>query len=164
MASGDQFIASKEAKEKIVTNFHAFCAEMEGAAIAHAAYLNKVSCVIIRAISDKADNSAAVSYTHLKVEKISSTTLPIGVLQDIEIQTDTRVLSSGDYVIMVTDGVMDALPAGEQDTLMCAFIEGTDIVNPKELAQDVYKRQIQDKPNGFRTGFYQLSVNPILVA
>lgn len=69
-----------------------------------------------------------------KVEKISSTTLPIGVLQDIEIQTDTRVLSSGDYVIMVTDGVMDALPAGEQDTLMCAFIEGTDIVNPKELA------------------------------
>ena len=35
---------------------------MEGAAIAHAAYLNKISCVIIRAISDKADNSAVVDY------------------------------------------------------------------------------------------------------
>lgn len=33
-----------------------------GAAIAHTAYLNKISCVIIRAISDKADNSASVDY------------------------------------------------------------------------------------------------------
>ncbi len=38
-------------------------------------------------------------------------------------------------MIMVTDGVMDALPAGEQDTLMCAFIEGTDIVNPMVKAE-----------------------------
>ena len=35
---------------------------MEGAAIAHTAYLNKISCVIIRAISDKADNSAEMDY------------------------------------------------------------------------------------------------------
>ena len=62
VASGDQFIASQEAKDKIVNNFHAYCTEMEGAAIAHAAYLNKVSYVIIRAISDKADNSAHVDY------------------------------------------------------------------------------------------------------
>ena len=70
VASGDQFIASKEAKEKIVTNFHAFCAEMEGAAIAHAAYLNKVSCVIIRAISDKADNSAVMDYPEFEKRAI----------------------------------------------------------------------------------------------
>lgn len=35
---------------------------MEGAGIAHAAYLNKISYVIIRAISDKADNSATMDY------------------------------------------------------------------------------------------------------
>lgn len=35
---------------------------MEGTAIAQAAYLNKVSFVIIRAISDKADNSAVEDY------------------------------------------------------------------------------------------------------
>lgn len=70
VASGDQFIASKEAKEKIVTNFHAFCAEMEGAAIAQAAYLNKVSCVIIRAISDKADNSAVMDYPEFEKRAI----------------------------------------------------------------------------------------------
>ena len=62
IVSGDQFVSSAEVKEKLVKNFQAKCTEMEGAAIAHAAYLNKVSCVIIRAISDKADNSATMDY------------------------------------------------------------------------------------------------------
>ena len=62
IVSGDQFVSSAEVKEKLVKNFRAKCTEMEGAAIAHAAYLNKVSCVIIRAISDKADNSATMDY------------------------------------------------------------------------------------------------------
>ena len=54
VASGDQFISDKEVKERIVSLFHPMCVEMEGAGIAQAAYLNKVSYVIIRAISDKA--------------------------------------------------------------------------------------------------------------
>ena len=62
IVSGDQFVSSAEVKDKLVQNFGARCTEMEGAAIAHAAYLNKVSCVIIRAISDKADNSATMDY------------------------------------------------------------------------------------------------------
>lgn len=62
VVSGDQFVASDEVKEKILKNFGGLCTEMEGAAIAHAAYLNKVSCVIIRAISDKADGSASEDY------------------------------------------------------------------------------------------------------
>ena len=43
IASGDQFISSQEVKERIVTLFGAKCAEMEGAAIAHGAYLNQIS-------------------------------------------------------------------------------------------------------------------------
>ena len=62
IVSGDQFVSSPEVKEKLVNCFQGRCTEMEGAAIAHAAYLNKVSCVIIRAISDKADNSATMDY------------------------------------------------------------------------------------------------------
>ena len=62
VVSGDQFISSSEVKDRLVSLFAAKCAEMEGAAIAHTAYLNKVSCVIIRAISDKADNSASMDY------------------------------------------------------------------------------------------------------
>ena len=50
-----------------------------------------------------------------KVEKIVSTTLPIGVIQNIEIDREVCDLESGDYVVMVTDGVLDALPAKEQE-------------------------------------------------
>ena len=62
VVSGDQFVSDGAVKERLVTQFQAKCTEMEGAAIAQAAYLNKISCVIIRAISDKADNSAVMDY------------------------------------------------------------------------------------------------------
>ena len=62
VASGDQFICSKEQKEKIIADTAALCAEMEGAAIAHTAYRNGVPFVILRAISDKADDSAEMDY------------------------------------------------------------------------------------------------------
>ena len=62
VASGDQFICSREQKEKIIADTQAICAEMEGASIAHAAYRNGVPFVILRAISDKADDSAEMDY------------------------------------------------------------------------------------------------------
>lgn len=62
VVSGDQFISDKGIKGKLIQNFQGYCVEMEGAAIAHAAYLNHVPFVIIRAISDKADDSAQMAY------------------------------------------------------------------------------------------------------
>lgn len=62
VVSGDQFIADSKIKQKIIANFDGYCTEMEGAAIAQAAHLNKLPFVIIRAISDKADDSAQMDY------------------------------------------------------------------------------------------------------
>lgn len=62
VASGDQFVAGGELKDRIQSNFAPSAVEMEGASIAHVAYLNEVPYVIIRAISDKADGSADLSY------------------------------------------------------------------------------------------------------
>ena len=62
IVSGDQFISGKEIKERLIAEFHADCTEMEGAAIAHASYLNGLPFVVIRAISDKADDSAEMDY------------------------------------------------------------------------------------------------------
>ena len=62
VASGDLFVAEREAKERIIANTQALCTEMEGAAIAHVAFRNKVPFVILRAISDKADDSAEMDY------------------------------------------------------------------------------------------------------
>ena len=57
IASGDQFISDSTAKNRIKTTFAPLCVEMEGAAIAHACTLNKVPFVIIRCMSDMADDS-----------------------------------------------------------------------------------------------------------
>lgn len=62
VASGDQFVCDKGCKEKIIANTGALCTEMEGAAIAHTAWRNGVPFVVIRAISDKADDSAQMDY------------------------------------------------------------------------------------------------------
>lgn len=62
VVSGDQFISGNEIKEKLIKEFNGDCAEMEGASIAHGAFLNNIPFVIIRAISDKADNSAEMDY------------------------------------------------------------------------------------------------------
>ena len=62
IASGDQFVAAKEQKQQIIADTQALCTEMEGAAIAHTAWRNGVPFVVIRAISDKADDSAEMDY------------------------------------------------------------------------------------------------------
>ena len=62
VASGDQFVCDKQQKNEIVANTGALCTEMEGAAISHAAWRNGVPFVVIRAISDKADDSAQMDY------------------------------------------------------------------------------------------------------
>ncbi len=62
VASGDCFVSSAEKKAAIRSGFQAACCEMEGAAIAHVAWLNGLPWIIIRAISDKADGTAAEQY------------------------------------------------------------------------------------------------------
>ncbi len=62
VVSGDQFISDNDVKNELIKLFAGSCAEMEGAAIAHAAYINDLPYVVIRAISDKADGSAQMDY------------------------------------------------------------------------------------------------------
>lgn len=62
VVSGDEFVAKKERKDWIKSHFDALCTEMEGAAIAQCAYLNNIPFLILRAISDKADDSASMDF------------------------------------------------------------------------------------------------------
>lgn len=71
VVSGDQFVSSQEKKEWLIRNFKGSCTEMEGAAIAQAAYLNGIPFLIIRAISDKADNSATMDYPAFEAQAIA---------------------------------------------------------------------------------------------
>jgi adenosylhomocysteine nucleosidase len=73
IVSGDQFISDSSKKAWLVDKFGGYCTEMEGAAIAQAAYLNRIPFLIIRAISDKADHSAEMAYSEFEELAISNT-------------------------------------------------------------------------------------------
>ena len=62
VCSGDQFINTKEQRDEITSNFGGLCCEMEGAAIAQVCYLNNVPFVVIRAISDKPNETTTEDY------------------------------------------------------------------------------------------------------
>ena len=82
IASGDQFISGGEKKNFIVSTFHPQCVEMEGCAIAHTCFANNVPFVIIRCMSDTADESVKETYSEETASKLSSTFL-LEVIKEI---------------------------------------------------------------------------------
>ena len=83
VASGDRFVANKTDKERIVSEFGAIACEMEGAAIAHTAYVNGVAFAVVRAISDSADGDATMDYpTFLPIAAKNSTALTLELVSN----------------------------------------------------------------------------------
>lgn len=62
IVSGDQFVASLEKIQWLDKEFGAISCEMEGASIAQVCYLNSIPFVVIRSISDNANNGAHMDY------------------------------------------------------------------------------------------------------
>ena len=84
IVSGDQFISDKQKKQWLTDTFDGYCTEMEGAAIAQAAYLNNIPFLIIRAISDKADDSAEMDYAEFEAAAIrNSVKLLTAMIQEL---------------------------------------------------------------------------------
>ncbi len=84
VVSGDQFVAAKETKEELIRLYDGSCTEMEGAAIAQTAYLNGIPFLILRAISDKADDSAHMNYPEFEREAARHcVNLVMGMLKEL---------------------------------------------------------------------------------
>lgn len=83
VATGDKFIASREDKEKIVSDFGADACEMEGCAIAQVAFVNGTPFAVVRAISDSADGEATMDYpTFLPIAAKNSTNLTLALVRE----------------------------------------------------------------------------------
>ena len=81
IATGDNFISTQEDKDKINNEFAPYCVEMEGGAIGHVAYLNKVPFVVIRCISDLADDEAETTYEEFEeIASIQSAKITLKIL------------------------------------------------------------------------------------
>ena len=62
IATGDKFIHTAEARERIHRQFGALAVEMEGAAVAHACLTHGLPCGVLRSISDEANGKADIDY------------------------------------------------------------------------------------------------------
>lgn len=71
IATGDQFISDKEKKSAIQETCSPACVEMEGAAVAHACWINEIPFVIIRCMSDMADDDGESIYNFNENEAAS---------------------------------------------------------------------------------------------
>lgn len=84
IVSGDQFVASADKIKWLRETFNAYCTEMEGAAVAHVCYVFALPFLVIRAISDKADDDAKVDYPEfVKLAAKNSKTIIEGILEKI---------------------------------------------------------------------------------
>ncbi len=81
------------------------------------------------------------------IDLISSSSLPVGILSDIKLDRKTSKIKYGDYVIMVSDGILDA---GKNNNLgdnwLIYFLQKINTTNPKEIANEILDRalEIQD--------------------
>ena len=75
--TGDLFVSGKEKREQLVKDFDGFCCEMEGAAIAQVASLNKIPFSVLRLISDLPSGKGPEDFNKFEKEaaKLSSLAL-----------------------------------------------------------------------------------------
>lgn len=69
--TGEGFVNTSEQRTSLINDFHIDCVDMESASIAQCCYLNKISFLSIRIVSDKA-NSQAVNIGEMKQKKLMS--------------------------------------------------------------------------------------------
>lgn len=67
IATGDEFVNDVKKKNEIATRLNAIACEMEGAAISHTAFLNSLPCIVIRCISDLADDDVKGTFNEFVV-------------------------------------------------------------------------------------------------
>ncbi len=74
------------------------------------------------------------------VESITSESLAAGLVQQIDFETASRKLYHGDYLIMMTDGVLDALPSQKEEETMKEIIMDVHEEAPKDFGRGILER------------------------
>lgn len=105
----------------------------------------------------------------LLVDRLSAQNLPLGVFQQMEPEVINRTLQSGDYVVMLSDGVLDALSQGLGEEVLPEVIGRMEYSNPNEIANQILtycikqsKGQIRDDMTVLVTGIWDQSEECIL--
>ncbi len=74
------------------------------------------------------------------VEIIQSETLPIGVLSQVDFDSSRKKMYANDYIIMVSDGILEALPALDKEKMFLDIILSVDSKNPQKMAEEILSK------------------------
>ena len=77
------------------------------------------------------------------VEEILSTSAPAGLTQEIEMETVKRQLEPGNFVVMVSDGVLDSLPQEDADGVLKEIVAAQETENAAEMAENIIKEVLR---------------------
>lgn len=82
---------------------------------------------------------AAVSFIKREntVEVIKLESMPVGAFYDQGFESASKPLYDGDYIIMISDGVLSPLPISMTEQVMAQLISAIDTLNPKEMAKEI---------------------------
>jgi adenosylhomocysteine nucleosidase len=84
VATGDMFVASSAKSKELREKYGADAVEMEGGAVAQVCYQYNVPCLVIRSLSDAADENAKKNYdTFISIAATNSANLVMGLLEDL---------------------------------------------------------------------------------
>lgn len=85
IATGEAFVTDVKIKEKIIKEFEPHCVEMEGAAIAHVAFINNINFIVIRSISDNASSSTSLKDEIIEIASKNTTLLTLEMLKKLSL-------------------------------------------------------------------------------
>ena len=94
-------------------------------------------------------SSSYIKRQHL-VDRISSGNLPLGIFQKPDVESIGRTLMDGDYIIMISDGILDALSQGIGEDMLSEFIGSLTVENPGEMANTILRYSIQQSRGHIR--------------
>lgn len=77
-----------------------------------------------------------------RVELLEAGSLPLGIFQTVQTQVVQKSLCSGDYLIMMSDGVLDALGENDYEEAMSEVISEMTEQNPKAIAERLLQMAI----------------------
>lgn len=77
------------------------------------------------------------------VECIRSTSLPMGVLDEVDMETITKKLYDGDFIIMISDGIVDSLKCEDKEGAMGRIIMDIETASPREMAWEILTKSLE---------------------
>lgn len=71
------------------------------------------------------------------VELLEAGEVPMGIVNTVEPVLLSRKLWDNDRIVMVSDGILEALPGEDKEQTLREYLEGAEIRNPQEMADEL---------------------------